>query len=328
LQKYPSSDIKFNLNSIEIFIHKTLFNKVSVENYNLIKDMYAYFSCIQEYCVFINKYNRYPQILSEFWSYSDKYPSISLEDGKIIWGENIFFLALFQQFPSKLTDILNEKIITKTPLKNINLSTSELKFNNITSEELNYVFHFFPNLKQLYIANSNLDFSIIKLPTTLNTLLINRSVIENFEQCKCELFYLSLSRCNLKNKTNISNFKKLNTLILNYTNLENIYGLRNLTELVRFEAQNTKFKDLNLLSEAHLLKVLIINNTNLDDLSHINYFSALEHLNVANCKIKTLGTIELLHKLKYLNIKNTNISQIEIMQLKEKYPDMIILYTH
>ena len=328
LQKYPSADINFNLNDIVSFMRRKLSNELSAENFNLIQDMYAYFSCVQKYCLFISKYNKYPHKLSDFWSHSNEYPAISIQDGQIIWNTHVFFLAVSPQIPSKLTDILNKKIISKSLLKNIDFNSSELGLNNITSEELDYILRFFPKLEQLFIENSSLDFSVITLPETLNTILVTRSIIEKFEQCRVDnLDYLSLSHCILKNKTNISRFGKLHTLILNYTNIDNISGLGKLTKLKRFEAQNTKFDHLNKISASRLLKVLILKNTRLNELKHIDYFQDLEHLDVSHCKISSLGSLSALNKLKYLNIMNTDIPQSEIIRLKKEHPDMIILYT-
>ena len=194
---------------------------------------------------------------------------------------------------------------------------------------MDYILRFFPKLEQLFIANSSLDFSVITLPETLYTLLITGTIIENFECYQGDnLDYLSLSRCVLKNKTSISRFKKLNTLILNYTNIDNVSGLEELTELRRFEAQNTKFNHLGKISKARLLKVLILKNTYLDELKHINYFHDLEHLDVSHCKIKSLGSLASLNQLKYLNLMNTNIPQTEIIRFKKEHPNIIILYTH
>ena len=329
LQKYPSSDVKFNLNDIASFMQRKLSDELSIENFNLIQNMYAFFSCIQKYCLFVNRYDKHPHKLSDFWSHSNEYPAISIQDGQIIWNTHVFFIAVSPQIPSKLTDILNKKIISKSLLKNIDFNSSELGLNNITSEELNYILRFFPKLEQLFIENSSLDFSVITLPETLYTLLITGTIIENFECYQGDnLNYLSLSRCVLKNKTSISRFKKLNTLILNYTNIDNVSGLEELTELRRFEAQNTKFNHLGKISKARLLKVLILKNTHLNELKHINYFHDLEHLDVSHCKIKSLGSLASLNQLKYLNLMNTNIPQTETIRFKKEHPNIIILYTH
>lgn len=332
LKKYISPDdvIDFNTARIFFFMHKTLNGHLDFNDYNLVKEMYLFFECIQKYCWFTHNFHEYPKKLSDFLKSEEELSSIFLKDNKLIWRNHEYsYILSLNEFPQSVVDILNQKSIFKNKQK-ITSNLEELGFNNISTAELQDVLIFFPEVKQLYLSNCNIDFAKFNLSDSINRLLIDSSSVLNLGKisCKNHIFYLSLTHCEIDDFSALSDFVNLDTLILNNTKFSAIHSLQKLTKLTRLEANNTNVEYLHNIRELHALKVLWLKNTPLKELNGIEDLQKLEYLNISDSQVKNIYVLSKLKNLQYLTIFNIPVPYSEIQRLRSEHPDMIIVSSY
>ena len=212
----------------------------------------------------------------------------------------------------------------------ITSNLEELGFNNISTAELQDVLIFFPEVKQLYLSNCNIDFAKFNLSDSINRLLIDSSSVLNLGKisCKNHIFYLSLTHCEIDDFSALSDFVNLDTLILNNTKFSAIHSLQKLTKLTRLEANNTNVEYLHNIRELHALKVLWLKNTPLKELNGIEDLQKLESLNISDSQVKNIYVLSKLKNLQYLTISNIPVPYSEIQRLRSEHPDMIIVSSY
>lgn len=324
---YPDDVIDFQTARIFSFMHKTLSSHLDSNDYKLIKEMYSFFECIHKYCWFIHNFHEYPKKLSDFFKAEEKPSSIFLNDNKLVWRNHEYsYILSLNEFPQSVVDILNQKSIFKNKQK-ITSNLEELGFNNISPTELQDVLTFFPEVKQLYLSNCDIDFAKFHLPDSINTLIIDSSCVRNLEKISSRnrISYLSLSHCRIDDFSALSKFVNLETLILNDTKFNASCSLQKLTKLMRLEANDTDVKDLDNIRELHALQVLWLKNTPLKNLSGIDDLQKLENLNISDCQVKSISVLSRLQNLRYLTIFNVPAPHSEIQKLRAEHPDMIIV---
>ena len=324
---YPDDVIDFQTARIFSFMHKTLSSHLDSNDYKLIKEMYSFFECIHKYCWFIHNFHEYPKKLSDFFKAEEKPSSIFLNDNKLVWRNHEYsYILSLNEFPQSVVDILNQKSIFKNKQK-ITSNLEELGFNNISPTELQDVLTFFPEVKQLYLSNCDIDFAKFHLPDSINTLIIDSSCVRNLEKISSRnrISYLSLSHCRIDDFSALSKFVNLETLILNDTKFNASCSLQKLTKLMRLEANDTDVKDLDNIRELHALQVLWLKNTPLKNLSGIDDLQKLENLNISDCQVKSISALSRLQNLRYLTIFNVPAPHSEIQKLRAEHPDMIIV---
>ena len=327
---YPDDVIDFQITRIFSFMHRILSSHLDPNDYQLIKEMYLFFECIQKYCWFTHNFHEYPKKLSDFFKADERPPSIFLKDNKLIWRNHEYsYILSLDEFPQSVVDILNQKFIFKNKQK-INSNLEELGFNDISPAELQDVLIFFPEVKQLYLSNCDIDFAKFHLPDSINTLLVDDSSVFNLKKIcgKSHIFYLSLSHCKIDDFSALSDFENLDTLILNDTKFRAIHSLQKLTKLTRLEANNTDVEYLYNIRELHALKVLWLKNTPLKDLSGVNDLQKLENLNISGSQVKSVSALSKLQNLQYLTIFNIPVSHSEIQKLRAEHPHMIIVSSY
>lgn len=206
-----------------------------------------------------------------------------------------------------------------------------------------------PLTKTTSLSIPNID-SLAILPfSTYDTIWLNDS--SQFEQ-KEAIFnalnkILEIRDLNLTRNTDITNLKPINrlrnlrTLNVSYTQIQDIYPVRNLTKLHKLDCSFTSINSLEPLiysmelttldlsnSSVHSikplanltnLKILDISNTTIDNLESSIDMLALEDLKMRNTLIKDLTPLSRLSKLNYLDISdNEQIeSLIALGQLKQ-----------
>ena len=330
LKKYlfPDDVIDFQTARIFSFMHRTLSGHLDPNDYQLIKEMYLFFECIQKYCWFTHNFHKYPKKLSDFFKADEKPSSILLKDNKLIWRNHEYsYLLSRHEIPQRVVDILNQKLIFKNK-QEITSNLEELDFNNISPAELQEVLVFFPEVNQLYLSNCDIDFAEFHLPDSVNTLLIDRSSVRNLEKIsdKNHIFYLSLSHCKIDDFSALSDFVNLDTLILNNTKFRAVHSLQKLTKLTRLEANNTNVEGLDNIRELHALQVLWLKNTPLKNLNGIDDLQKLENLNISDCQVNNISALSMLQNLQYLTIFNVPVPNSEIQKLRTERPAMIIAF--
>ena len=74
------------------------------------------------------------------------------------------------------------------------------------------------------------------------------------------------------------------------------------------------------------LRVLDIANTSVKNIKALSACTSLEELNIANTNVKTLSYIDKISTLRYIKAFNSRVKAKEIDALRNKRPELNILY--
>ena len=102
--------------------------------------------------------------------------------------------------------------------------------------------------------------------------------------------------------------------------------LNNMKTLEVLSIENTKVVDINALADMKDLRILNISNTNIKNIKMLSSCTSLEELNIANTNVKTLSPVSKIETLRYIKAFNTKIKTKEIDSLRNKRPDINIVY--
>lgn len=108
--------------------------------------------------------------------------------------------------------------------------------------------------------------------------------------------------------------------------VDNIMPLSDLQSLTNLNIENTQVSDLNPISSLKNIKILNVGGTSVRNLKPIAEFHALEDLSIVNTGVKSVVVLEELPSLKHLKAYKTKIKGKNINLLKEKHPDLNVIY--
>lgn len=108
--------------------------------------------------------------------------------------------------------------------------------------------------------------------------------------------------------------------------VDNILPLSGLVSLQKLNIENTLVSDLNPISSLKNIKILNIGGTFVRNLKPIANFDALEDLSIVNTGVKSVLVLEELPSLKHLKAYKTKIKGRNINLLKQKNPNLNIVY--
>ncbi|GEN45607.1 leucine-rich repeat domain-containing protein [Alkalibacillus haloalkaliphilus] len=182
-----------------------------------------------------------------------------------------------------------------------------------------------PNLKDLYIGESDFDSSILHGLDQLEQLTINSTEIDDYSflEGMTNLEVLGLRGTGLTSLEPVSHLENLKNLNIASTSiyneeeneLEEIYNyvddlspLSNLEELEVFSARKNQISDLTPLAELRNLRQIRVNKNRVDDLTPLQHLEQLEDLTLLNNEVEDVTPIINLPNLENLVLGDNNIT--------------------
>lgn len=193
---------------------------------------------------------------------------------------------------------------------NLDLSWREI-FNshlvcnsNPTAEQLQSII----DIEEIVVDPSNVVYSLepLKEMAFLRKLIINNNQIQDL--------------------TPLNDKEYLEILSVSGNPIDNIIPLANSILLKNLNIENTPVSDLTPISSLKNIKVLNIGGTSVRNLKPIAEFNALEDLSIVNTFVKSVVPLENLSSLKHLKAYKTKIKSKNIDLLKQKHPDLNVIY--
>ena len=137
---------------------------------------------------------------------------------------------------------------------------------------------------------------------------------------------LIINNNQIQDLTPLSDKEYLEVLSVSGNPVDNIIPLANIHSLKNLNIENTPVSDLTPIASLKNIKVLNIGGTSVRNLKPLAEFEALEDLSIVNTFIKSITPLEGLHSLKHLKAYKTKIKNKHILLLKQKFPDLNVIY--
>ena len=176
--------------------------------------------------------------------------------------------------------------------------------SNPTAEQLQYIV----DIEEIVVDPSNVVYSLepLKQMAFLKKLIINNNQIQDL--------------------TPLDDKEFLEVLSVSGNPVDNIIPLANSRSLKNLNIENTPVSDLTPIATLKNIKVLNIGGTSVRSLKPIAEFDALEDLSIVNTYVKSVVPLETLPSLKHLKAYKTKIKSKNIELLKQKFPDLNVIY--
>lgn len=193
---------------------------------------------------------------------------------------------------------------------NLDLSWREI-FNshllcdsNPTAEQLQSIV----DIEEVNVDPNNVVYSLepLRQMTFLKKLIINNNQIQDL--------------------TPLSDKEYLEVLSVSGNPVDNIIPLANSHSLKNLNIENTPVSDLTPIASLKNIKVLNIGGTSVRNLKPLADYQSLEDLSIVNTYIKSVVPLENLTSLKHLKAYKTKIKNKHIELLKQKFPDLNVIY--
>ena len=193
---------------------------------------------------------------------------------------------------------------------NLDLSWREI-FNshllcdsNPTAEQLQSIF----DIEEVNVDPTNVVYSLepLRQMAFLKKLIINNNQIQDL--------------------TPLSDKEYLEVLSVSGNPVDNIIPLANSHSLKNLNIENTPVSDLTPIASLKNVKVLNIGGTSVRNLKPLADYQSLEDLSIVNTYIKSVVPLENLTSLKHLKAYKTKIKNKHIELLKQKFPDLNVIY--
>ena len=190
------------------------------------------------------------------------------------------------------SDNLNRYIAFKLGVERLNFDIFELSklkeleidpcADNLYFEVSSDIFKYFVSLESLTIKNMPCDDNflneIIKLQNLKSLRLVNSSIFDIEKLSTKRLTTLILNNTYVNNIDKLNNFKFLNKLSLIDMKKVDILFLKDLPNLASLILTNSKVERENMLSIFNLIEYLAIDNTDIKDVSFLNDMTKLKVL--------------------------------------------------
>lgn len=154
------------------------------------------------------------------------------------------------------------------------------------------------------------------------------NVVESLEPLSEMAFLkkLIINNNQIHDLTPLSDKEFLEVLSVSGNPVDNIVPLANVHSLKNLNIENTPVSDLTPIALLKNIKVLNIGGTSVRNLKPLAGYEALEDLSIVNTFIKSVVPLEGLPSLKHLKAYKTKIKSKHILLLKQKSPDLNVIY--
>ena len=137
---------------------------------------------------------------------------------------------------------------------------------------------------------------------------------------------LIINNNQIQDLTPLSDKEYLEVLSVSGNPVDNIIPLANSHSLKNLNIENTPVSDLTPIASLKNIKVLNIGGTSVRNLKPLADYQSLEDLSIVNTYIKSVVPLENLTSLKHLKAYKTKIKNKHILLLKQKFPDLNVIY--
>ncbi len=137
---------------------------------------------------------------------------------------------------------------------------------------------------------------------------------------------LILNNNQIQDLTPLNDKEFLEILSVSGNPVDNIAPLANSHSLKNLNIENTPVSDLTPIALLKNIKVLNIGGTSVRNLKPIAEYKVLEDLSIVNTFVKSVAPLENLSSLKHLKAYKTKIKSKHIEFLKQKFPDLNVIY--
>lgn len=137
---------------------------------------------------------------------------------------------------------------------------------------------------------------------------------------------LIINNNQIQDLTPLSDKEYLEVLSVSGNPVDNIIPLANSHSLKNLNIENTPVSDLTPIASLKNVKVLNIGGTSVRNLKPLADYQSLEDLSIVNTYIKSVAPLENLTSLKHLKAYKTKIKNKHIELLKQKFPDLNVIY--
>ena len=137
---------------------------------------------------------------------------------------------------------------------------------------------------------------------------------------------LIINNNQIQDLTPLSDKEYLEVLSVSGNPVDNIIPLANSHSLKNLNIENTPVSDLTPIASLKNVKVLNIGGTSVRNLKPLADYQSLEDLSIVNTFIKSVTPLENLTSLKHLKAYKTKIKNKHIELLKQKFPDLNVIY--
>ena len=137
---------------------------------------------------------------------------------------------------------------------------------------------------------------------------------------------LIINNNQIQDLTPLSDKEYLEVLSVSGNPVDNIIPLANSHSLKNLNIENTPVSDLTPIASLKNIKVLNIGGTSVRNLKPLADYQSLEDLSIVNTYIKSVAPLENLTSLKHLKAYKTKIKNKHIELLKQKFPDLNVIY--
>lgn len=137
---------------------------------------------------------------------------------------------------------------------------------------------------------------------------------------------LIINNNQIQDLTPLSDKEYLEVLSVSGNPVDNIIPLANSHSLKNLNIENTPVSDLTPIASLKNIKVLNIGGTSVKNLKPLGDYQSLEDLSIVNTYIKSVVPLENLTSLKHLKAYKTKIKNKHIELLKQKFPDLNVIY--
>ena len=193
---------------------------------------------------------------------------------------------------------------------NLDLSWREIFNNHLlcnsnpTAEQLQAIV----DIEEIVVDPANIVYSLepLREMAFLKKLIINNNQIQDLSP--------------------LSDKEFLEVLSVSGNPVDDIAPLANSLLLKNLNIENTPVSDLTPIASLKNIKVLNIGGTSVRNLKPVAEFEALEDLSIVNTFVKSVVPLENLPSLKHLKAYKTKVKSKNIDLLKQKHPDLNVIY--
>lgn len=180
-----------------------------------------------------------------------------------------------------------------------------------------------------FLCDSNPTAEQLQSIVDIEEIIVNPSnVVYSLEPLRQMVFLkkLIINNNQIQDLTPLSDKEFLEVLSVSGNPVDNIIPLENSYSLKNLNIENTPVSDLTPIAFLKNIKVLNIGGTSVRNLKPIAEYKALEDLSIVNTFVKSVIPLENLSSLKHLKAYKTKIKSKHIELLKQKFPDLNVIY--
>ena len=137
---------------------------------------------------------------------------------------------------------------------------------------------------------------------------------------------LSINDNHITDLSPLSEMRHLTELKIDGNAINDITPLANVKTLEVLSIESTRVVDINALENMKNLRILDISNTSIKNIKVLANCTSLEELNIANTNVKTLVPVADISSLRYIKAIGSKVKTKEIDALRNKKPELNIIY--